>query len=73
MVQAEKCDKNGDYIRKWVSELKDVEGKAIFAPHARLDEKEFAKLGYPRPHVDFNESKDRAVSRYKQDLADADP
>ena len=29
--QAEKCDKDGDYIRKWVPELKDVEGKAIFA------------------------------------------
>ena len=71
--QAEKCDKNGDYIRKWVPELKDVKGKAIFAPHARLDKKEFEKLGYPRPHVDFSESKDRAISRYKQDLADADP
>ncbi|KAL9086389.1 MAG: hypothetical protein Q9165_007175 [Trypethelium subeluteriae] len=71
--QAEKCDKNGDYIRKWVPELKDVKGKAVFAPHERLGKKEFEKLGYPYPHVDFAESKDRALSRYKSDLADADP
>ncbi|KAI9653626.1 MAG: hypothetical protein M1821_006973 [Bathelium mastoideum] len=71
--QAEKNDKNGDYIRKWVPELKEVKGKAIFAPHERLSKDEFEKLGYPYPHVDFKESKDRALSRYKSDLADADP
>ncbi|GAB7359569.1 hypothetical protein MBLNU230_g6756t1 [Neophaeotheca triangularis] len=71
--QAEKCDKEGDFIRKWVPELKGVEGKAVFDPFARLSGEEFGKLGYPEPHVDFGESKDRAVQRYKRDLADADP
>ncbi|KAI9716756.1 MAG: hypothetical protein M1828_007563 [Chrysothrix sp. TS-e1954] len=71
--QAEKNDKDGDFIRKWVPELKDVKGKAVFAPDQRLSKAEFEKLGYPRPHVDFSESKDRALSRYKADLADADP
>lgn len=71
--QAEKCDPDGEYIRKWVPELKDVKGKAIFAPHDRLSEADFKKLGYPKPHVNFSESAQRAKSRYKQDLADADP
>lgn len=71
VLQSERHDKNGDYIRKWVPELKDVKGKAVFAPHARLSKAEFEKLGYPAPHVDFAESKARAVTRYKQDLADA--
>ena len=71
--QAEKCDKNGDYIRKWIPELKDIEGKAVFAPHERLGKEEFEKLGYPKPHVDFKESKERSIARYKSDLADADP
>lgn len=71
--QAERCDPNGEYIRKWVPELKGVEGKAIFDPYNRLDKKEFEKLGYPKPHVDFKESKDRCMQRYKQDMADADP
>lgn len=73
VVQAEKCDPDGEYIRKWVPELKDVKGKAIFAPADRLSEAEFKKLDYPRPHVDFRESQQRAKERYKQDLANADP
>lgn len=71
--QAEKNDKNGDYIRKWVPELRNVEGKAVFAPYERLSKEEFEKLGYPKPHVDFKESKDRAITRFKKDLAEADP
>lgn len=73
VVQAEKCDPGGEYIRRWVPELKDVEGKAVFDPYSRLSKEEFEKLGYPAPHVDFKESKDRCIQRYKQDMADADP
>ena len=68
ITQAEKCDKNGDYIRKWVPELKNVEGKAIFAPYDRLSKAEFEKLGYPKPHVNFEETSQRAKERYKRDL-----
>ena len=67
-----RCDKNGDYIRKWVPELKDVEGKAIFAPYDRLSKEEFEKLGYPKPHVDFAETAQRAKERYKRDLHSGD-
>lgn len=68
VTQAEKCDKNGDFIREWVPELRNVKGKAIFAPHDRLSKEEFQKLGYPRPHVNFEKTKRRAVERYKRDL-----
>ena len=70
--QAERNDPNGDYIRKWVPELKDVKGKAIFAPHARLSKEEFEKLGYPEPHVDFDETKQRAMERFKTGMREAD-
>ncbi|CAK1358834.1 unnamed protein product [Cercospora beticola] len=73
VVQAEKCDKEGDYIRKWVPELKELKGKDIFDPYNRLSKEEFEKLGYPAPHVDFKESQQRAKERYKSDLANADP
>lgn len=73
VAQAEKCDPQGEYIRKWVPELKDVEGKAVFDPFHRLSKKEFEKLGYPAPHVDFKQSKDRCMQRYKGGMADADP
>ena len=71
--QAEKNDPDGDYIRQWVPELKNVKGKAVFAPHARLDKAEFKKLGYPAPHVDWNETKARAMERFKRDMKDAVP
>ena len=71
--QAEKNDPDGDYIRQWVPELKDVKGKAVFDPYHRLSKEEFAKLGYPEPHVDWKETKARAMQRFKQDMADAEP
>lgn len=71
--QAEKCDPHGDYIRQWVPELRSLKGKAIFAPHDRLSKEEFEKLGYPKPHINYSESAQRAKQRYKRDLADADP
>lgn len=71
--QAEKCDKDGDYIRKWVPELKDVQGKAVFAPYERLGKGEFEKLRYPRPHVEFAATAQRAKERYKRDLHRDDP
>ena len=71
--QAEKNDPEGEYIRKWVPELRDVKGKAVFDPYNRLGRKEFEKLGYPEPHVDWKESKARCMERYKQDMADVEP
>lgn len=70
--QAEKNDPDGDYIRKWVPELKDVKGKAVFAPYARLSKEEFEKLGYPKPHVDWKETKARAIDRFKRGLREAE-
>ncbi|KAL6712653.1 hypothetical protein ACN47E_000530 [Coniothyrium glycines] len=71
--QAERNDPEGDYIRRWVPELKDVQGKAVFAPYARLSKEEFEKLGYPKPHVDWKETKARCLERYKRDMHDAEP
>ncbi|KAK4540634.1 hypothetical protein LTR36_009065 [Oleoguttula mirabilis] len=73
VVQAEKCDKHGDYIRQWVPELRGLKGKEIFAPHDRLSKEEFEKLGYPYPHVNYAETAQRAKQRYKRNLAEADP
>lgn len=72
VAQAEKCDPEGTYIRKWVPELRNVKGKAIFDPYNRMQKADFEKLGYPAPHVDFRKSKDRCMERYKQGMASAD-
>lgn len=71
--QAERNDPQGDYIRRWVPELKHLKGKAIFDPHARLSKGEFEKLGYPAPHVDWHETKARAIERFKLDMKGVEP
>ncbi|ETN42525.1 uncharacterized protein HMPREF1541_01682 [Cyphellophora europaea CBS 101466] len=71
--QAERNDPDGDYIRRWVPELKNVEGKAVFDPYNRLSKEEFKKLGYPEPYVDWNETKQRCMERFKSDMKDAEP
>jgi deoxyribodipyrimidine photo-lyase len=71
--QAEKNDPEGEYIRKWIPELKDVKGKAVFDPYNRLDKKAFEKLGYPAPYVNWGETKQRCIERFKSDMKDAEP
>lgn len=71
--QAEKNDPDGEYIRKWVPELKDAKGKAVFDPYHRLPKEEFEKLGYPAPYVDWSKTKARAIERFKSDMRDAEP
>ena len=50
-----------------------MKGKAVFAPYARLPKEEFEKLGYPKPHVDWKETKQRAIERFKRDMKDVEP
>lgn len=66
VAQAERLDPDGTYIRKWVPELKDVSGKAIFDPTDRLTSSEFEKLKYPRPMIDQQTAKVRSTDRYKR-------
>ncbi|KAI1627765.1 deoxyribodipyrimidine photo-lyase [Exophiala viscosa] len=73
ITQAEKNDPEGEYIRKWIPELKDVKGKAVFDPYHRLSTEEFEKLGYPKPYVDWKTTKQRAIERFKSDMKDAEP
>jgi deoxyribodipyrimidine photo-lyase len=70
-LQSEKFDPDGDYIRKWVPELKDVKGKAIHDPYGRGAEVTAKKNGYPRQIVDHKTMRDRALSRYKAGLGRA--
>ncbi|MEM1316907.1 MAG: deoxyribodipyrimidine photo-lyase [Pseudomonadota bacterium] len=66
IMQAEKFDKDGTYIKTWVPELKDLPAKHLGAPwEAPLDvlKKAGVKLGetYPRPIVDHKEARERAL------------
>lgn len=68
--QGEKFDPNGDYVRKFVPELKHVPNKFIHRPwEAPEDVLKAAgvELGrtYPKPIVDHKVAREKALSRYK--------
>jgi deoxyribodipyrimidine photo-lyase len=64
-LQSEKFDPDGEYIRKWVPELRDVKGKAIHDPYGSGAANIAAKNGYPRAIVDHAKCRERALARYK--------
>lgn len=68
LLQSEKFDKEGEFIRKWVPELKGIEGKAIHDPWGRKMGKEAERAGYVRPIVEHKEARARALERYKSGL-----
>lgn len=56
--QGEKFDPTGDYVRRWVPELRGVRGKAV---HTLKDARPEA---YPDPIVDHAEERREALARY---------
>ncbi|GAB2665917.1 deoxyribodipyrimidine photo-lyase [Prescottella soli] len=56
--QGEKFDPTGDYVRRWVPELRVVDGKAVHNP------KDARPEGYPEPIVDHAEERREALARY---------
>jgi deoxyribodipyrimidine photo-lyase len=57
VVQGQKFDPDGDYVRRYVPELRAVAGKAVHALKERPD-------GYPDPMVDHAEERQVALQRY---------
>ncbi|MBS2010805.1 MAG: deoxyribodipyrimidine photo-lyase [Cyanobacteria bacterium SZAS TMP-1] len=71
ILQGEKFDPDGNYVRRWVPELAQVKSKWIhkpwLAPEADL-RAAGVKLGdnYPAPMVDHSYARDRALTAFKQ-------
>tara|TARA_B100001248_G_scaffold156273_1_gene117627 strand:- start:2527 stop:3930 length:1404 start_codon:yes stop_codon:yes gene_type:complete len=67
ILQGEKFDKEGDYVKKWVPELKNIEKKYIHKPWEIKDSNNF-KLGkdYPFPIVKHETARKKALSAFKK-------
>ncbi|CAJ2500632.1 Uu.00g034850.m01.CDS01 [Anthostomella pinea] len=68
LLQSEKFDVDGDYIRKYVPELRDVKGKAVHDPYGRGAGPQARKAGYPEPIVVHKDSRERTLAAYKAGL-----
>ena len=64
LLQSQKFDSEGTYIRRYVPELAGLNRKQIHAPE-RLGQAGLKKLGYPAPIVDHAQQKMRALLLYR--------
>ena len=66
ILQGEKFDKEGEYVKKWVPELKNLPKKFIHKPWELNDEN--FKLGrdYPYPIVKHEEARVKALNAFKK-------
>lgn len=58
LVQAKRFDPRGEYVRRWVPELAEVEGRAVHRPWLLPDDVR-RRLDYPVPIVDLAEAQAR--------------
>ncbi|WNF26130.1 deoxyribodipyrimidine photo-lyase [Streptomyces sp. C11-1] len=58
VIQGKRFDPRGDYVRRWVPELADLEGAAIHEPW-KLQGLDRAGIDYPDPVVDLAEARSR--------------
>ncbi len=67
ILQGEKFDKEGDYVKKWVPELKDIPKKYLHKPW-ELKNDSILKLGvkYPDPIVIHDEARRKALDAFKK-------
>ncbi|HEY0813638.1 MAG TPA: deoxyribodipyrimidine photo-lyase [Pseudonocardia sp.] len=62
VTQGEKFDPDGDYVRRYVPELRGVQGKAVHQPWALPGG---VPQGYPEPMVDHKAERVEALARYE--------
>lgn len=62
--QSQKCDAGGDYIRRWVPELRSMNSDSIHEPW-ELPLLARTNLDYPEPIVDLKASRARAIQAFQ--------
>ncbi len=63
ITQGEKFDPDGDFVRRYVPELRAVQGKAVHQPWTLSGG---VPEGYPEPMVDHKAERIEALARYEQ-------
>jgi deoxyribodipyrimidine photo-lyase len=63
VTQGERFDPDGEYVRRWVPELREVAGKKVHQPWKLPGG---VPEGYPEPMVDHKAERQEALARYEQ-------
>ncbi|KAF8351351.1 FAD binding domain of DNA photolyase-domain-containing protein [Amanita rubescens] len=59
--QSSKVDPTGAFIKHWVPELRELSGPELYKPSPAVAD----RLGYPRPLIEHEQARERALRRYK--------
>ena len=62
--QSKKCDPGGEFIRRWVPELRGIEGDDIHDPSI-LPPLRRSGLDYPEPIVDHSKARERVMNAFQ--------
>lgn len=60
IIQGDRFDPNGDYVRRWVPEIAHLSGKDLYRPW------QIGPAGYPAPLVEHSFARQRALDAYKE-------
>ena len=66
ILQGEKFDKEGEYVKKWLPELKDLPKKFIHKPWEFEEEKFKIGRDYPAPIVKHEDARSKALGAFKK-------
>ena len=61
ITQSKNFDKNGEFIKKYIPELKDLDASVIHEPPSNIRD----HLNYPQPILNLKESRLRAIEAFK--------
>ncbi len=72
-LQSRRWNAEGAFIRRWVEELRGVEGEGVHAPYevGGRAERVAREMGYPRPVVGHAVARERCLERYKAGIGRA--
>jgi len=68
IIQSKKFDKDAEYIKKWLPQLKDIPAKHLHEWGKYSGEYDLSKIDYVAPIVDYKEARKRSVEMYRKVL-----
>ena len=66
--KSEKFDKNAEYIKEWIPELRDVPAKDIHNWESKYKDYDLNDINYFKPIVEYKKARKESVEMYRKVL-----